>query len=90
MVRRGALGFPDESVIVDQVLAGIPQHRAPKLAKAEGLVDWTQPARLVARRINGLWSWPAAAAQFSSRTGKEERVLLARAAVAEESSPAGA
>ncbi len=62
--------------------------RAPKLTKAEGCVDWSQPARLVAARINGLWSWPAAAGTFVSRSGRHERVLLARACVADpESQP---
>jgi methionyl-tRNA formyltransferase len=55
--------------------------RAPKLTKADGCVDWSAPARQVARRIHGLWSWPAAAALFASRRGKQERVLLVRAAV---------
>jgi methionyl-tRNA formyltransferase len=66
--------------------------RAPKLKKDEGTVDWSQPARLVARRINGLWSWPAAACLFASRSGKQERVLLARAVAAEpgDARPAGA
>lgn len=58
--------------------------RAPKLSKADGTVDWAQPARRVVRRIHGLWSWPAAACLFASRTGKQERVLLARAAVADQ------
>jgi len=57
--------------------------RAAKLTKADGCVDWTQPAARVVRRIHGLWSWPAAAGTFASRTGKRERVLLARATVAE-------
>ena len=57
--------------------------RAPKLSKADGTVNWSQPARLVVRRIHGLWSWPAAACTFVSRSGKQERVLLARAAVAD-------
>jgi len=58
--------------------------RAPKLTKADGYVDWSQPAARVARRINGLWSWPAAACLFVSRSGRQERVLLARAAVADD------
>ncbi len=58
--------------------------RAPKLTKADGIVDWSQPARRVVRRIHGLWSWPAAACLFRSRTGREERILLARAEVADE------
>lgn len=57
--------------------------RAPKLSKADGTVDWAQPARSVVRRIHGLWSWPAAACMFVSRAGKQERVLLARAGVAD-------
>ncbi len=58
--------------------------RAPKLTKADGTVDWAQPARRVVRRIHGLWSWPAAACRFWSRTGREERLLVARAEVADE------
>lgn len=57
--------------------------RAPKLSKADGVVDWSQAARQIVRRIHGLWSWPAAACMFASRTGKRERVLLARAEVAD-------
>ena len=61
--------------------------RAPKLSKADGTVDWSQPARRVVRRIHGLWSWPAAACLFVSRSGRQERVLLARAEVADETTP---
>lgn len=57
--------------------------RAPKLSKAEGTVDWSLRARQVVRRIHGLWSWPGAACIFASRTGKAERLLLARATVAD-------
>lgn len=62
----------------DEALAS----RAPKLSKADGTVDWTQAARRIVRRIHGLWPWPAAACQFHSRAGKEERVMIARAEVA--------
>jgi len=61
--------------------------RAPKLTKADGTVDWAQPAATVVRRIHGLWSWPAAACTFVSRTGKRERLLLARATVADAAAP---
>lgn len=53
--------------------------RARKLSKADGTVDFSQTAFRVARRINGLWSWPAAACVFRSASGKTERVQLARA-----------
>ena len=36
------------------------------------------------RRIHGLWSWPAATCIFASRSGKRERVQLARAEVIDE------
>ncbi|MCZ2399526.1 MAG: methionyl-tRNA formyltransferase [Phycisphaerae bacterium] len=65
--------------------------RAPKLSKADAFVDFAGPAFMAARRINGLWSWPAAACEFVSAGGRRERVLLARAAVAtahERSTPA--
>jgi methionyl-tRNA formyltransferase len=55
--------------------------RAPKLSRADGIVDWTQPATRIVRRIHGLWSWPAATSEFASRTGKRERLQLARAQV---------
>ncbi len=61
--------------------------RAPKLSKAEGTVDWSQPAARVASRINGLWSWPAAACLLITGAGKQERVLLARAAGADPAAP---
>jgi methionyl-tRNA formyltransferase len=69
--------------------------RAPKLAKADGFVDWSRDAFTVARRINGLWSWPSATVAFEAATGKHERVQLARAALVERTSqpndaPAGA
>lgn len=57
--------------------------RAPKLSKADGCVDWSASARQIVRRIHGLWSWPAAACTFASRTGKQERLLLVRAEVAD-------
>lgn len=33
---------------------------APKLTKAEGLVDWRRPARDIHNLIRGLWPWPHA------------------------------
>lgn len=61
--------------------------RAPKLTKADGTVDWSQSAHAIVRRIHGLWSWPAAACTFVSRTGRQERVLLARAEVVDCAAP---
>jgi methionyl-tRNA formyltransferase len=35
---------------------------APKLTRAEGMVDWTRPASEVHNLIRGLWPWPHAVA----------------------------
>ncbi len=59
--------------------------RAPKLSKADGAVGWSEPARRIVRRIHGLWSWPGAVCMFVSGSGKQERVLLVRAQVADSS-----
>ena len=58
--------------------------RAPKLSRADSRVDWTQAAFQMARRINGLWSWPAATCVFQAADGATERLQLARAAVVDE------
>lgn len=62
--------------------------RAPKLTREDGVVDWTQPAQTVVRRIHGLWSWPAATCTFASRDGRRDRLQLARARTVDNDTPA--
>lgn len=65
--------------------------RAPKLSKADSRLDWNLPAKVICRRIHGLWSWPAAASVFVGKSGRCERVALARARVArDDTAPADA
>ncbi|MEE8170338.1 MAG: methionyl-tRNA formyltransferase [Phycisphaerae bacterium] len=52
---------------------------APKLSKADGVLDLNRSAAEVSRRINGLYSWPGARCRFVSHTGRSEEVTLARA-----------
>ncbi len=53
---------------------------APKLKKSDGLLDFSEPAELLARKIRGFWPWPGAAASFvSERTQKATRVVIALA-----------
>ena len=59
--------------------------RAPKLTKADGVVDFDRPAFEVVRRINGLWSWPTVSVRYSPTEGQPIRVQLARAEVADAS-----
>lgn len=58
--------------------------KAPKLTKQNGHLDFAQSAKVLANRICGLWSWPGATCEFvSEASGRQERVTLARARVAE-------
>lgn len=86
--RLAALGAPLAVETVGGIEAGTitPRAqdpslatRAPKLRKSDGFADFAAPARQVARRVNGLWSWPAAACDLVTLAGKRERVQLARA-----------
>jgi len=69
----------------DDIPAGTPQDdaqatRAPKFQKHDGWIAFDRPAHAIARRINGLWSWPGAVCRFESADGRrKERVTLARA-----------
>lgn len=60
---------------------------APKLTKAEGTVDFDQPARLVRARIHGLTPWPGCTVALGDRTLRLLRVKDEPAAA--ESSAAG-
>lgn len=46
---------------------------APKMCKADGVVDFTMPARLVAARINGLNPWPSVTVGFRAESIKLNR-----------------
>ncbi|OHB54975.1 MAG: methionyl-tRNA formyltransferase [Planctomycetes bacterium GWF2_42_9] len=58
---------------------------APKLKKADGIIDFSQTARAIHNKIRGLWPWPGAAADFvSSKSGKRFTVTFAKTAIVEE------
>lgn len=51
---------------------------APKLHKADGFLDFAEPAAALSLKIRGLSPWPGAAANFVSReTQKTTRVVIA-------------
>lgn len=63
---------------------------APKLTKADGVLDFSVGARELSCRIRGTWPWPGGACRFVSKDGsREEEVTIALATVASES-PANA
>ncbi|MDD4889178.1 MAG: methionyl-tRNA formyltransferase [Phycisphaerae bacterium] len=73
LIEHGRAQF----VFQDDLLAS----PAPKLAKADGILDWNQSAIVIANRIRGLYPWPGVHARFlpASRAGRAEEVVLARA-----------
>jgi len=66
--------------------------KAPRLNKADGAVDWTQPARSIANRVRALKPWPGTYTQWQRPSGEPLRLILDRVSVVEdaEASAAGA
>lgn len=59
---------------------------AAKLTKAEGLLDWREPAELLARRVRAFDPWPVAYTMFQ---GEALRVWSARTVDCDDRSPPG-
>jgi len=60
---------------------GTPQDaagatRAPRLAKVDGIVDWTQSAAAIARRRRALEPWPRLATFFTRGDGQRSRLVI--------------
>ncbi len=63
---------------------------APKLGKSDGLLDFAEPAKVLAAKIRGFWPWPGASADYiSKKTNKSARVTIAMAEVVASSNSAG-
>jgi methionyl-tRNA formyltransferase len=65
---------------------GVPQNaalvtRAPRLTKADGLLDWRERAERLERRQRGLDPWPRVATFFMAPEGRPQRLVLADVAV---------
>jgi methionyl-tRNA formyltransferase len=52
---------------------------APKLTKANGHLDFAQPAEALVNRIRGTWPWPGGRALYRRPDGKSFAVTFARA-----------
>ncbi len=62
---------------------------APKLKKSDGMLDFSEPAEVLARKIRGLWPWPGASANYvSKKMDKSIRVTLAGTEIVQSSNPA--
>ncbi len=71
--------------LADGTAAEIPQDEskatlAPKLSRETATIDWSQPAEVVVRRVNGLSPWPGCRVRLVDGEGKEiARATLVRA-----------
>lgn len=66
---------------------GVPQEaaqatRAPRLAKADGIVNWTWPAARIERLRRAVEPWPRATTFFARGDGTTQRLVLADVEVA--------
>ena len=52
---------------------------APKMTKADGVIDFTANAAAVCGRILGTWPWPGGQARLQRAEGKDVTVVIARA-----------
>ncbi|HEY2387726.1 MAG TPA: methionyl-tRNA formyltransferase [Candidatus Binatia bacterium] len=59
---------------------------APRLTKADGLIAWSEPAELIARKVRAFAPWPSA---FTRLDGRVFKILSARAAAAPAGAPPG-
>jgi len=73
VVNRMAQGAIDETPQDDSLAT-----YAPRLAKADGVIDWSQPARRIHDLIRGMRPWPNAYSYLGGR-----RLILLRSAVDE-------
>jgi methionyl-tRNA formyltransferase len=61
------------------------------LKKSDGLLDFSQPAEILEKKIRGLWPWPGASAIYlPQETQKSCRVTIALAQVVKTVPPKGA
>jgi len=61
---------------------------AHKFKKADGFIDFSEPAEVLRKKILGLWSWPGASANYvSKKTGKCIQTTFAFARIVKTSNP---
>ncbi|MEM6329820.1 MAG: methionyl-tRNA formyltransferase [Planctomycetota bacterium] len=97
--RLAELGAPLAVRVVEQLAAGGPRGRpqdkslvtkAPRLAKADGLVDWSLAAPSIKNRVRGLQPWPRTYTFYRDAKGRPQRLNIDRVAVTTGSGAPGA
>lgn len=85
--KLAAVGADLIAATVDRIRAGTaPRLKqdetaatlAPKLTKADGLIDWSMPAATLRNRIRAFNPWPACHVELPAGSGRTLKVLKAR------------
>jgi methionyl-tRNA formyltransferase len=89
--RLAELAAPLLIDTIDRIAAGTAVYEkqddsqvthAAKLQKTDGFLDFAEPAEVLRRKMLGFWPWPGAAAVYESKkTGRTERVILAKSEI---------
>jgi methionyl-tRNA formyltransferase len=95
--RLAKLAAPLLITTIDHIESGTAKYtkqddlkatRASKLQKTDGLLDFTESAELLHRKMLGLWPWPGAAALYESKkSGRTERVIFAKSEILRMANP---
>ena len=56
---------------------------APKLEREHGIIDWSEPAEVIERRIRAFDPWPGAYTLLRDDAGRQRKLKIYRAALAE-------
>ncbi len=84
VVTRTLAGLADGSLVArDQDASAM--SLAPKLSRADGVIDWRVSAEAIRNRIHGTWPWPGAKAVLHCQSGKQIELVIAKAALAGDS-----
>ena len=92
--RLAADGAPLMLRVIEQLAAGAAIERqqddtaataAPKLSREAAAIDWSQPAAVVARQINGLSPWPGCRVRVMDDQQEIAQLTLVRASIGDSS-----
>jgi methionyl-tRNA formyltransferase len=95
--RLAAMAGPLLLETIDQIADGTAVYTeqddskatlARKLQKSDGVLDFSEPAEILARKIRGFWPWPGASANYvSGSSQKSVRVIIGGVEVVESPYP---
>jgi methionyl-tRNA formyltransferase len=80
----GVVDALDEGTSKPQAQDTAAASRAPRLAKEDGIIDWSRPAGAIKNQVRALDPWPRAFTHWRRGGGEPLRLIVHRAAVRED------